>query len=109
MLYSRGGFPDGVSTSVVLSELRLRRRQVLDALRRNPVINELARQSSLFEEAKAEGERSMIQLVLEGRFGVLSADLLAALGTAEEATLKLIGRHAATDSLEQVRARLGLP
>ncbi len=101
---------------VVVSELRLRRREVLDALRRNPMIDELVRQSSLFELAmeegevkgKLEGERAMIQLVLEGRFGPLSPELVAALNAANEAILHEIGMHAATESLEQLRARLDL-
>ncbi len=98
---------------VVLSELRLRRWKTLQALRRNPMIDELVRQSSLFEEAKLEGKlegkREAIQLMLEARFGTLSADMLAALGAADDAALEGLARHAATETLEQIRARLGLP
>src|SRR5439155_669439 len=38
----------------------------------------------------------------------LSDDVVAALRTADEATLRAIGEHIMTDSLEQVRGRLGL-
>jgi predicted transposase YdaD len=97
---------------VVIAEVRLRRREVLAALRSNPMIDELVRQSSLFElakeEGKLEGERAMVRLFLEGRFGALQDDLIAALEAADEATLHEIGKHAATESLEQLRARLSL-
>lgn len=100
---------------VIVSELRLRRREVLQALRRNPMIDELVRKSSLFEEAMAEGEvkgelkglRAMVQLVLEGRFGTLDPALLAVIAAADEATLRAVGKHAATDSLDALRAQLG--
>jgi predicted transposase YdaD len=55
-----------------------------------------------------EGERRMAQRALEGRFGTVSDDILAALPQADEATLEAIVMHIATDTLEQVRARLGL-
>jgi hypothetical protein len=101
---------------VVLAELRLRRRTVIQALRRNPMIDELVRNSSLFEEAmaegeakgKAEGERRIVSLVLEARFGPLSDDLRSAIQSADETTLTVIGQHAATETLEELRARLGL-
>jgi hypothetical protein len=50
----------------------------------------------------------MTQVALEGRFGTLSADLLAALETASPETLEDIVAHISTDTLEQARARLGL-
>ncbi len=101
---------------VVLAEVRLRRRTVIRALRRNPMIDELIRNSSLFEEAKAEGktegkaegERRMLALMLEARFGPLSDDLRTAIESANEVTLTTIGQHAASETLEQLRARLGL-
>jgi hypothetical protein len=97
---------------VVLAELRLRKRTVIRALRRNPMIDELIRNSSLFEEAKAEGkaegERRMLALMLEARFGPLGEDFRAAIGSADEAALTAIAQHAATETFEQLRARLGL-
>ncbi len=59
-------------------------------------------------KGRAEGERRMAQTALEGRFGALSDDVLAALARADEATLLALVAHVATDSLEQARARLGL-
>lgn len=105
---------------VVLSELRLGRREVLQALRRNPMIDELVKQSSLaeefFEEGKSEGISQgiglglsqAVRLALEGRFGELSPDLLTALESADTAKLQEVAKHAGTDTLEQIRARLGL-
>jgi hypothetical protein len=105
---------------VALSDLRLERGALREALRRLPMIDDILRQSSLAEEFLAEGiaqgvaqgvaqgERRMAQAALEGRFGTLDADLLAALDTADEATLQTLMAHIATDTLEQVRSRLGL-
>lgn len=59
-------------------------------------------------KGKAEGLREAALLALEDRFGPLSAEAQAALGQADEATLKAILAHIATDSLEALRARLGL-
>jgi hypothetical protein len=50
----------------------------------------------------------MAQAALEGRFGTLSEDLIAALGSADEATLRAVVMHVSTDSLEQVKSRLAL-
>ena len=80
------------------------------------MIDELLRESSLaelfIEEGIEEGERRMArrmtQAALEGRFGSLSAEIVAAIAAADEATLLDIVAHAATETLEQVRARLGL-
>ena len=38
----------------------------------------------------------------------VSSDIIQALDTADEATLKAIVAHVSSDTLEQVRARLGL-
>ncbi len=50
----------------------------------------------------------MARIALEGRFGPLSEDVLAALSQASEDMLQDVFAHAATDSLEQMRTRLGL-
>ena len=88
------------------------------------MLNDLLRESSVaeifIEEGRAkgreegrakgreEGERRTAQTALEGRFGPLPEDVLAALAQADEATLLALVAHIATDSLEQARARLGL-
>ncbi len=76
------------------------------------MLNDLLRESSVVEifrdEGRAEGERRMAQVALEGRLGPLGDDVLAALGQADEATVREVVAHVATDSWEQVRARLGL-
>ena len=50
----------------------------------------------------------MALIALEGRFGPLSGDLRAAINAADEATLQEIVARIATETLDQVRARLGL-
>jgi len=50
----------------------------------------------------------MLQVVLESRFGPLSEDIVAALRTTDEATLRAIGERIMTDTLDEVRGRLGL-
>ena len=100
----------------VLAGIRLSSTAILDALRRNQMIDELLRESGIAqlfieqgrEEGREEGERQMARLALEGRFGALSEDMLAALGSADEATLRDLVAHIGTDTLEQARARLGL-
>jgi len=59
-------------------------------------------------KGKAEGLREAARLGLENRFGPLSTEVQTALGQADEATLKDILAHIATESLEQLRTRLGL-
>ncbi len=56
-------------------------------------------------------ERAMTRMarrMLQSRFGPLNDDLVTVLDPADGATLETIGEHAATDTLEQVRTRLGL-
>ncbi|HEX6800728.1 MAG TPA: hypothetical protein VF116_23650 [Ktedonobacterales bacterium] len=93
---------------------------LLAAFRSKPMIDDLLEYSSVaqafFEEGeregKREGERQMARrmalLALEGRFGPLSDELRAAIDAADEAALQEIVAHIATESLDQVRARLGL-
>ncbi len=57
---------------------------------------------------KAEGMRLAIQQVLEGRLGPLSQDIVDAINARDAAQLSEIAPHAGTDSLEALRARLGL-
>jgi hypothetical protein len=59
-------------------------------------------------ETRIQTSRELAQAALEGRFHTLSADILQALSAADEATLKAIITHVSSDTLEQVRSRLGL-
>ncbi|HLV99250.1 MAG TPA: hypothetical protein VKT82_11310 [Ktedonobacterales bacterium] len=85
-----------------------------DILRESPFLEELI--DELQPEIKAEAEakgmakgmRKMAQVALEGRFGALSDDMLAALEASSQETLEDIVGHISTDTLEQARARLGL-
>ena len=60
------------------------------------------------EEGRQEGQRELVRQSLEERFGTLEADVLAALATADAATLRAIVVHLAADTKAQVRQRLGL-
>lgn len=77
-----------------------------DLFRESPLFQELMKEA--LDEERLQNSRELAQLALEGRFQTLSADILQALGTADEATLKAIVAHVSSDTLEQVRARLGL-
>lgn len=80
------------------------------------MLRELLRESSVAEiwreegEAKglAEGQRTLVQAMLESRFGPLDAAEVAALQRAEEPLLRALATHLITDSREQVRTQLGL-
>ena len=69
------------------------------------------------EEGKAEGlsqgellgMREVALRALAARFAPLPAEIEAALQTADKAHLLDVATHAGTDTLEEVRARLGLP
>ncbi|HEX9414129.1 MAG TPA: hypothetical protein VF916_11550 [Ktedonobacterales bacterium] len=113
------------SLLVSLAGLRVSPQTVLAAIRRNPMIDELLRESGVvqawIEAGKKEGReegreagmrqmaRQMAQAALQGRFGTITDDVQAALVTADEATLQALVAHIATDTLEQARVRLGLP
>jgi len=76
------------------------------------MLEDLWKESSLAEALadrwREEAMGQMLQVVLASRFGPLSDDIVAALRTADEATLRAIGEHIMTNTHEQVRARLGL-
>ena len=61
------------------------------------------------EQGIARGEQRLAQRALERRHGALAPDIIAALEHAEEATLEDLVVNGATDTIEQVRERLGLP
>jgi len=62
----------------------------------------------LVKDAEKDMRRSTVELVLEGRFGPLSDNLVATLKSASESKLKAVARHAGTETLAQLRKRLGL-
>ena len=84
------------------------------------MINDLRKESSVVAdwldegrvegrtEGRAEGMRASAQLAVQGRFGPLDETLREAIGRADEAALAAVLIHIATDTLEQVRGRLGL-
>jgi predicted transposase YdaD len=93
----------------LLAGVQLSNEEVREALRRHPMVNDLWQHSSVAQALKEEGRieeaREMAQIALEDHFGALSADVLAALKSADEATLKKL---IIVKSLEDARARLGL-
>lgn len=109
---SRQERSDLIGLLAALAGLRLPRATVLEALRRNPMINDLLNESSVAGAFIEEGERRMARRMarsaLEGRFGPLSDDLLAAISTADEVALQEIVAHVAAETVEQVRERLGI-
>ncbi|HEX8035228.1 MAG TPA: hypothetical protein VF510_15345 [Ktedonobacterales bacterium] len=58
-------------------------------------------------EGKAEGIYDAALVTLRGRFGELPPDLLAALSQASADTILDVLAHAGTETLNQLRARLG--
>lgn len=60
------------------------------------------------QEGRHEGMRESIRVVLDARFGPLDEALSSAIQRADEAALKDILAHAATDTAEQLRQRLGV-
>ena len=111
---------DLVALLLGVAGLRFDRADVLDVLRRHPLMNDLWQESSFTDiveefrrpqwraEDRAEMAREMAREALAGRFGALSADLLAAVNAANETTLKAIVVQLTTISMDEVRARLGL-
>jgi len=123
---------DLIGGLTAIGGLRLSKEALAEALRRNPMFEDILKESSfkdvmadllrpeleaqlrpeleaqLRPELEAEGMRKFAQAALEARFGPLEADIQAALNTADEATLKALAAHISTDSLEEMRARLGL-
>lgn len=60
-------------------------------------------------EGKADGLREAARMVLEGRFGALPPELMAALNAADEPMLVALMTHVATGTIEQLYARLRQP
>lgn len=97
---------------LVLAGSRLTPAVVLETLRRNRMLEDLLKDNSvaqiLIEEGGRRVARRMALVALVGRFGPLSEDVSAAVGAADEATLEAVVAHIASDTLEEMRARLGL-
>jgi len=116
-----------VGELAAIGELRLPLGAFLEVLRRNPVIEDLLRDSSFTElvaevlrpeikaealaegraEGRAEAARDLAKAALAERFKPLPADLLAVINTADEEKLRAVVIHS-SESLDAVRARLGL-
>ncbi len=75
-------------------------------IRQNPLLRDVWEQVTA--EGEARGMHTILRQVLEGRFGPLSQDIIDAINTRDAAQLSEIAPHAGTDSLEGLRARLGL-
>lgn len=104
----------------LLSGMRLPLQMLAEALRREHMIQDLLSESSFAgavydvgkvegkTEGTTEGKRKLIRLTFEARFGSLSADVGQALAAASETSLESMATGLATESLDQIRARLGL-
>lgn len=100
----------------VLAGMRLPRPVVEELLRRNPMLRDLLKESSMVElwleqgreQGREQGQRAIAQAVLESRFGALESAEIAALQAADEALLHALAAHLATDSRDQIREHLGL-
>jgi hypothetical protein len=105
---------------VLLAGVRFPSDLISEVMRRKRVIQNLWEESSLGaaleqlaeERGEARGEaqatRTLARLALEGRFGQLANDVLAAIDSANVETLTAIVSHVGVDTLAQARARLGL-
>lgn len=67
---------------------------------------DLLRESGLVQLLLAEEARECARAALEGRFGMLDAELLQALDRTDRTALRDLMRHVSSESLEQVRVRL---
>jgi hypothetical protein len=92
----------------VLAGSRVSPSAIMEALGRSQMIDDLLKDNSFVQVMMEEGERRMARAALEGRHGPLSEELRTALRSADEVVLLALMAHLGTDSLEQVRARLGL-
>jgi len=106
---------DLTNVLVLLAGLRIPTRMLAQAMRRKhmPVdMRELCEESSLKDAlamlAREDAMRESIRLVLEARFGPVDAAVVEALKPLDEDALTELTRHAATDTLEEFRGRIGL-
>ncbi len=99
---------DLIGLLTLLAGLRLPARAILEALRRDPMIEDLVRQSSIAEALIDEGMHASVDLAVEGRLGPLDEELRTAIERADQPTPRAVLTHIATESPEQLRARLGV-
>lgn len=96
----------------LLAGLQIPRSAVLTALRRSLMLQDIIRESTfaqdLIEEGQHEMARERARLALQGRYGPLADELVAAVNAADDATLRALVEHLTTDAMSDVRARLGL-
>jgi 3-methyladenine DNA glycosylase/8-oxoguanine DNA glycosylase len=96
--------PSGEKAARALIRRVFMSTEILDE---SPLFRSMMREAT--SKGKAEGMREAAQAALEGRFGALDTEVLAALNAADAAALKGLMAHLATDTIEQVRARLRQP
>lgn len=78
----------------------------IDLLKDSPLYPLLVEDAKIEERIKTL--REVAFLGLQAHFGTLDESITQALNKADEETLKAIAVHAGTDTLEQIRSRLGL-
>ena len=89
----------------LLAGMRLPRADLVKALERDQMIEEIWKESSFAEAVSQITARRLAHRALEKRFGPLSDDVLATIQNADEATLEeVIG----SETLEEARTHLGL-
>ncbi len=76
----------------------------------NPILHDVWEKMIARGEAQGEvkGMRALLRQVIEGRFGSLSQEVVDAINALDATQLSEIAPYAGTDSLDQLRARLGL-
>jgi hypothetical protein len=80
----------------------------LAILRRFNMSSDILRESGLVKPILDQSARRMAIAALKLRFDPLPQDVVAAVNAADEATLQELVEHASNQSLDQLRARLGL-
>jgi hypothetical protein len=95
-----------LGTDTVLAMIR-RLFMSTEILDESPLYHYLVQKAR--EQAMAEGMAQSVLALLRGRFGDPPADVAEAISTASRETLLAILHNATSDTLAQVRERLGLP
>lgn len=116
------------SALILFAGLRMPRAALADAVRRAYMIDDIWKESSFAgavfdlgveeglekglvrgrEEGRAAGMRALTQTALEGRFGPLSEELRTALQAAGDTVLMGIVANLQVETLDDVKARLGI-
>ncbi len=92
----------------IMQEFPLFRDMMAEAEARGEARGEAKGKAEGKAEGKVEGERDLLRRILERRFGPLSEDMQQAITATDPSVLPDLALAAGTESLEQVRARLGL-